>query len=341
MHDIRTPLTVLSLLANHVSLPEKKHIALRNVVTSIETILEGLLAKYRGAEEIPNDKEQSICTPVAVIETLRLMRYQYADYSVKFDLVLDTNSSKQPSFIRGNYSDFCRMLSNLMNNAVESLDKDANGIVKIGIRDNDDNSVSVFIQDNGRGMPPDMVDKLMNKCPVQTTKENGHGLGMLQVIRTVDNMHGCLQVKSTENVGTEFCLTFPKCPVPNWFSDTIQVAKGDTVIVLDDDSSVFNVWRDILANKDVIVKYFTDGRETLDFISSSEDKTRLFLVADYELRGQALNGVDVIEQAGMLDKSLVITNTRIHEIKGFDDASDKLKIFPKLLGFDKIKTIVE
>ncbi|MCR5225434.1 MAG: GHKL domain-containing protein, partial [Alphaproteobacteria bacterium] len=339
VHDIRTPLTVLSLLANHVSLPEKKHLALKNVITSIETILEELLAKYRGTEELQGDIDQDICVQAAVTETLRLMRYQYADSNVKFDYIPDANSSKQSVFIKGNYSDFCRMLSNLLNNAVESLDKSASGLVKIGIKWNDNDSVSIFVQDNGCGMPPEMVDKFMNKRDVQTTKENGHGLGMKQVIRTVDNMQGNLLVSSTENVGTEFLLTFPRSPIPEWFSDTIRVKKGNTVIMLDDDRLIFDVWRDVFTGSNLAVKYFTSGRDVVDFISSVEDKSRLFLIADYELRGQGLNGIDVIKLSGMQAHSLVVTNARISEVKPFTE--DKLKIFPKSLGLDKLKVIVE
>ncbi len=339
VHDIRTPLTVLSLLANHVSLPEKKHLELKNVITSIETILEELLAKYKGTEELYGDQEQDICVQVAVIETLRLARYQYADSNVKFDYVPDVNSSKHSVFIKGNYSDFCRMLSNLLNNAVESLNENAGGSVQIGVQENDNSNIVVFVKDNGCGMPPETVEKLMSKHAVQTTKENGHGLGMEQIIRTVDNMQGNLWVNSAENIGTEFRLTFPTIPTPEWFSSTIQTKKGDTVVVLDDDRLIFDVWKDVFADTDLHVKYFTNGQEVVDFISSVDDKNKLFLIADYELRGQKLNGISVIKLSGMQARSLIVTNARISEINSL--ACGKLKIFPKLLGLDKIKVIVE
>lgn len=341
VHDIRTPLSVLSLLANHISLPEKKHIALKNVITSIETILEELLAKYKDTKDLNDDKEQYICVQVAVVETLRLMRYRYADSHVKFNFIPDVNAIKQSVFIKGNYSDFCRALSNLMNNAAESLNKGINGTVKIGIKSNDDNTVSVFVQDNGCGMPLEIVDKIMRRSAVQTTKENGHGLGIAQVTRTVDDMQGHLWVSSKENIGTDFRLTFPKSSFPEWFSDIIRVKKDGTIIILDDDRSIFDLWKDVFANTGLSVKYFTNGRDAVDFISSVDDKNKLFLIADYELRDQKFNGVDIINQSGMQAHSLIVTNIRLSEIKPIGVTCDELKIFPKLLGLDKLNVIVE
>lgn len=339
VHDIRSPLMVLSLLANDVFLPEKKHLELKNIIKSIETILEDLLAKYKGTNSLKIGREESICVQVAIFESMRLMRYQYADSNVEFDYIPDADFQDENVFIKGNYSDFCRMLTNLINNAVESLKKGSCGVVKIGIRKSDDESVSLFVRDNGCGMPAETVNKLMNRCAVETTKEDGFGLGMQQILKTIDDMHGSLLINSAENVGTEFCLTFPKVSTPEWFCDTLHLKKGNTVIVLDDNRAVFDAWRDVFTTSDVFVKYFTNGRDVLNFIASFDDKSQLFLIADYELRGQESSGVDVIELSGMQDQSLLVTNFRVSEIKSFDEL--RVKVFPKLLGLDKIKIIVE
>ncbi|MBQ3565465.1 MAG: GHKL domain-containing protein [Alphaproteobacteria bacterium] len=339
VHDIRSPLMVLSLLANDALLPEKKHLALKNIIESIETILEEILAKYKGTNSLKIGREESICVQVAIFESMRLMRYQYADSNVEFDYIPDADFQDESVFIKGNYSDFCRMLTNLINNAVESLKKGSCGVVKIGIKKSDNESVSLFVRDNGCGMPAETVDKLMNRCAVETTKEDGFGLGMQQILKTIDDMHGSLLINSAENVGTEFCLTFPKVSTPEWFCDTLHLKKGNTVIVLDDNRVVFDAWRDVFTTSDVFVKYFTNGRDVLNFIASFDDKSQLFLIADYELRGQESNGVEVIELSGMQDQSLLVTNFRVSEIKSFDEL--RVKVFPKLLGLDKIKVILE
>lgn len=168
---------------------------------------------------------------------------------------------------------------------------------------------------------------------------------MKQIMKTVNDMNGRLEVDSTENVGTEFYMTFSKSNAPSWFSDTIYLKKDDVVIVLDDDPSIFEAWKDIFEPflKNISVKYFTNGREVLSFISSccNEAKDKLFLIADYELRGQEFDGIEVIEHAGMQGKTLLVTSSHTSEIKFFNEKCSTLKMFPKLCGLDKIKVIVE
>ncbi len=343
-HDIRSPLMVLSILANDAFLPEKKHNALKNVISSIERILGKLLSKYNNNEEIKVDKEDSICVQVALVESLRLMRYQYSDANVEFDYV--PANSNACFFIKGDYSDFCRTMCNLINNAVEALHKNAYGVIKIGFTvDNENSNISVYVKDNGCGMPAEIANKINNGAVIQTTKDKGHGLGMKQIMKTVNDMNGRLEVRSAENVGTEFYMTFSKSSAPSWFSDTIWLKKGDVVIVLDDDPSIFEAWKDIFEPflKDISVKYFTNGREVLSFISSFSDdyKNRLFLIADYELRGQEFDGIEVIEHSGMQGKTLLVTSSHSSEIKFFNEKCSAFKMFSKLCGLDKIKVIIE
>lgn len=340
-HDIRSPLMVLSILANDAFLPEKKHNALKNVISSIERILGKLLSKYNNNEEMKIDKED-ICVQVALVESLRLMRYQYSDTNVEY---VPANSNAC-FFIKGDYSDFCRTMCNLINNAVEALRKNAYGVIKIGFTvDNENSNISVYVKDNGCGMPAEIVDKINNGAVIQTTKNKGHGLGMKQIIKTVNDMNGRLEVCSAENVGTEFYMTFSKSNAPSWFSDTIRLKKGDVVIVLDDDPSIFEAWKDIFEPflKNISVKYFTNGREVLSFISSfsNDDKNKLFLIADYELRGQEFDGIEVIEHSGMQGKTLLVTSSHTSEIKFFNEKCSAFKMFSKLCGLDKIKVIVE
>jgi CheY-like chemotaxis protein len=156
-------------------------------------------------------------------------------------------------------------------------------------------------------------------------------------------MEAKMSIKSTENVGTEIMLTFPKCDAPNWFGDKVVLYKGDTVVVLDDDPSIHEIWKDRFASLggDIKTVYFTQGQEAVDFIDSLEKKDRVFLLADYELRGQNLNGVDVIERSSMQKRSLLVTSVYISRIKKFDEKCKFLKIFFKIGDIDNISLEVQ
>ncbi|MDR1235405.1 MAG: hypothetical protein LBJ96_00200 [Holosporaceae bacterium] len=65
----------------------------------------------------------------------------------------------------------------------------------------------------------------------------------------------------------------------------------------------------------------------------------MFLITDYELRGQTLNGVDVIEQTGTQARNLIVTSVYTSKIENFGKKCDIFKLFPKMAGVEKISLI--
>jgi signal transduction histidine kinase len=67
--------------------------------------------------------------------------------------------------------------------------------------------VSVEVLDSGKGIPQRDLKKIFD--PFFTTKENGSGLGLAMVKKTVNNHGGIVQVKSEEGKGTVIKLLLP------------------------------------------------------------------------------------------------------------------------------------
>jgi hypothetical protein len=111
--------------------------------------------------------------------------------------------------------------------------------------------------------------------------------------------------------------------------------------VLDDDQSIHDVWKRRFANyaNDITIKYFTQGQDAIDFISSIKDKSKTFLLADYELRGQDLTGLDVIEQSGMQNRNILITSVYTSRIRNFSEKCKIFKMFPKTAEIENISLI--
>jgi hypothetical protein len=82
--------------------------------------------------------------------------------------------------------------------------------------------------------------------------------------------------------------------------------------------------------EEITVKYFTKGLEALKYIKSLENKEKAFLIADYELRKQDINGINIIEKSGMKDRHVLVTNAYLSDIKDFNKKSDYVKIFHKM-----------
>jgi len=96
---------------------------------------------------------------------------------------------------------------NLLINAVEAFDKNGAISVSVGIPNMRDH-VRVLIEDNGRGIPQDVLSKIF--IPFYTTKPHGTGLGLSLVQKIVLANNGRIEVHSAEGQGTRFTITLPK-----------------------------------------------------------------------------------------------------------------------------------
>jgi len=105
--------------------------------------------------------------------------------------------------IAGIRYEIIRLLQNLVKNALES----GATSVTVGIAQTGGKAVLTIV-DNGKGLSPEMTE-LMLKKPVETTKENGTGLGVTICRHIAIAHHGELKVSSVQGRGTTFTIEFP------------------------------------------------------------------------------------------------------------------------------------
>jgi signal transduction histidine kinase len=95
---------------------------------------------------------------------------------------------------------------NLLINAVEALDGKGVISVRAGLSQ-DRGHVRVVIEDSGRGIPEDHLNKIF--IPFFTTKAHGTGLGLPLVQKIVIAHNGRIEVQSSEGKGTRFTVNLP------------------------------------------------------------------------------------------------------------------------------------
>jgi signal transduction histidine kinase len=102
---------------------------------------------------------------------------------------------------------------NLIVNAAQAMPEGKMGLIDIRT-DCNERKVWIEVQDNGPGIPPEVMKKIFD--PFFTTKDPGTGTGLgLSVSQNIIQQHGGkLEVSSTVGVGTTFKITLPiKRPV--------------------------------------------------------------------------------------------------------------------------------
>lgn len=105
-----------------------------------------------------------------------------------------------------------QVFMNLIHNAVQAMDRGGRLTVR-SARDEDE--VVVEIEDTGKGIPPDVVDRIFD--PGFTTKGRrvGMGLGLAITRQIVDHHGGEISVDSTVGEGTVFRIRLPvRLPEP-------------------------------------------------------------------------------------------------------------------------------
>ena len=338
-HDINSPLTALKMIMPACgALPEEARTILNQAICSIADIANNLFSTYKKVESQSGhgtEPRQPLLISDLLVQLLSQKRVEYSSHAVKFETAIDLDAHF--AFALMQHGQFSRSISNLINNAVDAVDGKRNGIIQIGLSAYSE-VIMVTIQDNGKGMSPDLLEKMLNRVCFTYGKDNGQETSLQQVWNTVDNNEGILTVDSAEGVGTSVHIAFPRIKAADWLSQTIRPAVNSIVVILDDDESIHGAW-DIRFNPllglypDLQLHHFSNGQQTLHFFDSLSpaDSKRVLFLSDYELIGQDKNGLQIIEESGMENSILVTSYYANPQIR--DKANQlEIKILPKQMA---------
>jgi signal transduction histidine kinase len=99
-----------------------------------------------------------------------------------------------------------QILINLINNAMDALENKENKQIVLNAFKNDSGRKTIQVEDNGIGIPEEIMERIF--IPFFTTKEKGNGIG-LSLSRQIMRMHGgTISASSKTEKGTIFSLEF-------------------------------------------------------------------------------------------------------------------------------------
>ncbi len=319
---------------NERRIPEPQRIQLENSTQKAMTIMEGILSKYLNPEE-NKDESISVFPPsLAILDAFAETRLNYEHQRINF--IEEFNSNSQMVFIEGQRSQINRAITNLLRNAAQALDgKPGDVALKL---DSDEFYIYITIADTGKGMSPEMVDKIKNNIAFTEGKKDGHGIGLGQVHATLNRNFAEMDIISEVGNGTQFIIKFKKSPPPNWAAQTIEITSKDKVIIVDDDPSIHGDWG--FNFEPIIEKYpcisihnFYESQNALDYIHSLslDEQNNILLLSDFELANDTRNGLKVIEESKAKHAFLVTSHCNEPDIQ---QALIKLnaKLLPKKLN---------
>lgn len=230
-HDIRSPLSALSVsIQDCQGMNDDRRTVIQMSVERINEIANDLLKKSRQirsqsqvyeTSEYPTSSQHEgdlECAVAEVVDSIigekKVVHGNLPDVSIQL-----IQRSSSPLSVRFSKPELGRVLSNLIDNAVESLN--GSGEVKVHVRKWMDYAV-IAIEDNGIGMTEDTLNRLGIRgfSIGKKHSDSGSGLGVYHAKHLLNKFGGSLNFQSRPGVGTIATVQLPLQghPVPSILS---------------------------------------------------------------------------------------------------------------------------
>jgi two-component system nitrogen regulation sensor histidine kinase NtrY len=216
-HEIKNPLTPIQLSAERI---KRKY--LKEIKTDVDVFTDCIDTIVRQVGDIGRmiDEFSSFArmpAPVFRDEDARALVHQsiILQNAAHPAITFVENLPDHPVDLRGDAQHVAQVLTNLVQNAVESIngrDQLAEGQlppgrVELSVSATDDGHSVIEVEDNGRGLPADQRDRLVE--PYVTNRVKGTGLGLAIVKKIMEDHGGELSLEDAPDVGARIRLVFP------------------------------------------------------------------------------------------------------------------------------------
>jgi len=204
-HEIKNPLTPMKLTLQQMETQlkgnrlneEKARSSINTLLTQVD-ILNEIASSFSAFARMP----APILTRVELVASLNKASHLYSHYDegkVTFSTALQT------AYVMGDEQLFNRIFSNIILNGLQSGNVERITVQVELIRM--ENYYQISIKDNGRGMAPEMLNKVF--IPYFSTKESGSGLGLAISKQGIEQSGGEIWFESEQGVGTTVYIKLP------------------------------------------------------------------------------------------------------------------------------------
>jgi two-component system, NtrC family, nitrogen regulation sensor histidine kinase NtrY len=218
-HEIMNSIAPISSLTSTLSEVLKEDVSKlngQNVIgdESLEDLTEGLstisgrseglinfVNAYRDYTNLPEPVKRQTDLNQLIQNTTSLLKNDFN----KAKIQLEIESDHEPILLNIDYQLIEQVLINILKNALEVVENQENGIVKVQLFRNQE-EVCVSIRDNGSGITDEAKEKIF--MPFFSTKNRGSGIG-LSLSKQIMQLHGGdIQLETELGNGSTFNMIF-------------------------------------------------------------------------------------------------------------------------------------
>ena len=207
-HEIKNPLTPIQLSAERM----RRHFATapppakalieectQTIIGEVES-LKGLVDEFSQFARMPSPRTVPTDLGQLITDTVALYNGIFTDVRI------DQRFAPGIPLVRLDPEQIRRVIINLMDNAIEAMDRRGQIVVETQ-RDTPNSVVRVVVADDGPGIPAGEREKLF--LPYYSTKRRGSGLGLAIVRRIIAEHGGSIEVGDNSPRGTRFTIELP------------------------------------------------------------------------------------------------------------------------------------
>ena len=206
-HEIKNPLTPMKLTLQQLERAlregngslDKTQKAIATLLSQVDS-LNAIASSFSGFARMPE--------PVIVkLDVVTLLKRVIDLHSPTGDIAF--RSSVKEVYILGDEQLLSRTFSNLILNGLQSGNPGQHTQVRVAVQLYKD-VVRIQFQDNGKGIDPDIADRIF--LPHFSTKKSGSGLGLAISRQAIHQMNGTITFQTEAEKGTAFTIELPLAP---------------------------------------------------------------------------------------------------------------------------------
>ncbi|WLR49863.1 PAS domain-containing sensor histidine kinase [Bacillus tianshenii] len=200
-HELRNPLAVIRgffQLSKMTKGWDKYYETIMAEMIRMEGIIEEFLSMAR-----KNEKKEQVYLHEVLGAILNIIRAECLLHDIEFR----HNIVDCPHYVLANEAMIKQVMLNLLRNAIEAFDGTESSPQFSLTTAVSSNHYVVRVQDNGPGIPEDILLQLGQ--PFFTTKENGTGIGLAMCKKIIHDYNGTFRIESEVGVGTTVSFSFP------------------------------------------------------------------------------------------------------------------------------------
>ena len=282
-HEIRTPLNAIVGLSEDICKYEKdvpKEVIedSKDIQNASQTLLD-IVGNILDINKIESDKLDLVSNPYNFKEEInnliKVVSTRIGDKPIKLNVDL---SEDIPYSLIGDKKHVKSIINNLLTNSIKYTEKGKISLRVKCINKNDVCNLIITVEDTGRGIKSEDINKLFNKFERLEEKNStveGTGLGLAITKKLIEMMHGSISVQSIYGEGSIFMVNLPQV-INKMVNENTEVKDNEVIdfgnkkiLIVDDNKLNVKVAKKALEDFDFEIDEVYSGKEAIEKVKNS------------------------------------------------------------------------